>query len=1716
MQITPTIKKTLVILVFFISSFSYSQLSKTHYIPPLTFADNANATPADQYIYLSTPSTADIPYTIIPVGQPTTSYITGVVSNNNPTTISIGSGSGQLFVPSIQTSTITNNKGYIIEAEGTVYVSIRANAGSQAGALVSKGLSALGTTFRVGSFTNESSGNDYLSFVSVMATEDNTQVTFSNLPPGLIIENYTGTTPINITLNKSESYTIGINSDTSVTNRDGLIGALVNSDKSIVVNCGSTNGSFGTGGGRDYGIDQIVDLSKVGTEYIFVRGNGNDSWENVLIVPHTYPTDVFINGSTTPITVTAANRYTVIEGNNYTTSGNMYVETSQPIFAYQGVGGLGNNGTPSEANQGMFFVPPLSCEARGNLDNIALINNIGTTNYAGGVSIVTKVGATVTINNTPIGNFSTVGPSTVNGKTDYITYKVTGLTGNISVQSTDELYCAYFNYNGAATSGSFYSGFPSPPEINFDAQFATLGNCIPNITLEAANAQNFDSYEWFYDDGSGYQPLAANIPSITPTIPAKYKLIGIITCTGESLESVEVPVSICPDDTDNDGIIDNIDIDNDNDGILNCTESKGDVEIDITDTDNPELIFQDNSTNTTIASAALNQNNSSGNNTINTLLGTNNGNFTSIVQPASSAESSYDMLFTEAINIKFSEATGIVHTATTGEFFIAKILPANKNITLVDPDNRLLVDSNFDGVFETGVTQMSGSEIHFRINPSPIGNTPYEFLANKVDGFSFVHKLVNTTDASTFTGNISLTCFKNDNDVDGIEDALDFDSDNDGIPDFVENIGILQPLSGIDADLNGLDDIYDIAGIPLDTDGDTVPDFYDLDSDNDGITDLIETGQLGLLSDTDLNGIEDGQPVGTNGWVDVAETAPDSNLIGYNLNDLDSDTIFSYIDSDSDGDGCSDVIEAGFSDANNDNYLGDGFVVVDLTPDSSTGQGLVTNTSDGYTLPNSDYLNFAPLTITTQPIDTEVCESSNQIISIVSADAEMYEWELSTDGINWNPITDDAIYSGSQTTTLTISNTPLAYNTFQYRVKLDRSGNSCSLYSDEIELTVNPLPIVNSPVVLIQCDDDIDGISFFNLTEANNEISNNATNETFTYFLSVSAAVSGDITNPDYISSPTAYENSLSPFSDMVWARVESSFGCSQVSNIQLNVGTSQIPAGTINEILNQCDDFLDINGIDNTNNDDRDGIATFDFNYVQTIVENFFLPQTPIITFYRNEADALAEINAITDTSNYRNIGYPNTQQIYIRVDSQISNDCQAFGPYITLIVEPLPVASPITITRQCDDDNDGEFPFITSQIESDLLGTQNPVDVTVEYFDELGAPLPSPLPDPFLTESQTITIRVTNNTTSAPDGPCYDETTLEFIVDVSPIVNPITPFVVCDGDSGDVDDDGLYPFNTSNIENTVLDSQSSTDFDVFYTYQDENETLISSATSLPNPLISGSQTITVDVVNTLNSVCTASTDIDFIVNPLPEFSIETPQIVCSSDPTFTIVLDPLEDNSSETFTYDWVNETGTPLSNDPTLTVSTPGTYYITLTKTDGTICSRTREVFVNASELATITQDDITIVDISENNSITINEANLGLGDYEYALDDEFSSYQDEPFFDLVKGGIHTIFVRDKNGCGTTPINISVIDYPNFFTPNGDSFNNYWQILGINAQFQPQSDIYIFDRYGKLLKQLNPLSNGWDGTFNGSIMPTDDYWFKVLLQDGREFKGHFTLKR
>ncbi|WP_273566152.1 T9SS type B sorting domain-containing protein [Maribacter halichondriae] len=141
-------------------------------------------------------------------------------------------------------------------------------------------------------------------------------------------------------------------------------------------------------------------------------------------------------------------------------------------------------------------------------------------------------------------------------------------------------------------------------------------------------------------------------------------------------------------------------------------------------------------------------------------------------------------------------------------------------------------------------------------------------------------------------------------------------------------------------------------------------------------------------------------------------------------------------------------------------------------------------------------------------------------------------------------------------------------------------------------------------------------------------------------------------------------------------------------------------------------------------------------------------------------------------------------------------------------------------------------------------------------------------------------------------------------------------------------------------------------------------------------------------------------------------------------------------------------------------------------------------------------------------------------VGNSDYEFAING--GEFQDDPVFTDVPPGINTVIINDKNGCGITePIEFLVVGYPKFFTPNNDGINDFWHVLGIETLDSPL--LFIFDRYGKLLSQLDSNSVGWDGTLNGRPLPSSDYWFRLeysMLEDGVQIaktrQSHFTLKR
>lgn len=469
-------------------------------------------------------------------------------------------------------------------------------------------------------------------------------------------------------------------------------------------------------------------------------------------------------------------------------------------------------------------------------------------------------------------------------------------------------------------------------------------------------------------------------------------------------------------------------------------------------------------------------------------------------------------------------------------------------------------------------------------------------------------------------------------------------------------------------------------------------------------------------------------------------------------------------------------------------------------------------------------------------------------------------------------------------------------------------------------VVVTPLPIVNNPVTLRQCDDDTDAISDFNLTEANILLSNQS-NLIFKYY-STQTNAQNDVAQ---ITNDTIY-NSVN--NGVVWTRIENENGCIRTAQVNLVVSATQIPANFQKIILEECDDYID------ANDPDDDGIDFFSFSSPTnsfTSATNSFLALFPgnqnlIVTYYETQAEALAEINPIdtTDPDGYRNV-VPNLQNIWVRIDSNLNNDCVGLGQYVDLKVNPLP---------------DFDIPELEVLCVTPGTGAGN---------------------------------FVINATPTTPGNYTYSWTP----------TNPET---------------------TAGLENAIFNASESGVYKVVVT----------------------------NVGTTTTTNCSREDQTEIVISSAPQ-SVDV-QLVS---------------------------------------------------------------EIF--ASGLSTI-------------QAVVIG----GFGTYEYSLDQ--IDWQTSPVFTNLKNDIYTIYVRDINNCGQANSNpITTISYPNYFTPNGDGYNDTWNIKGLTQEFEAK--IYIFDRYGKLLKQIDAYGNGWDGKFNGTEVSSSDYWFKIEYKENgvqKEFKSHFSLKR
>jgi gliding motility-associated-like protein len=317
--------------------------------------------------------------------------------------------------------------------------------------------------------------------------------------------------------------------------------------------------------------------------------------------------------------------------------------------------------------------------------------------------------------------------------------------------------------------------------------------------------------------------------------------------------------------------------------------------------------------------------------------------------------------------------------------------------------------------------------------------------------------------------------------------------------------------------------------------------------------------------------------------------------------------------------------------------------------------------------------------------------------------------------------------------------------------------------------------------------------------------------------------------------------------------------------------------------------------------------------------------------------------------------------------------------------------------------------------------------------------------------------------------------------------------PITVCDGDTVQ---DGLYNFDLNFQVSPQVLQDLPTGLAVEY-YLNTNDAALQNniLPNIFNNTVPNQQIIYARVIN--GADCYDITPITLVVTIFSQADFkEEDTSLCTESEINIAVADGYS-------SYLW--NTGATTS---TITVSSSGAYSVKVTNENG--CEATKKFYVNPSEIATITGAETN--DFSGNNNSVLIEY-TGIGNYEFSIDASY--FQDNPKFEGLAPGRYSAYARDKNGCGlSAPFQFYVLDYPRFFTPNADGYNDTWNIK--NLELLPTSVIIIYDRYGKLLKEMNSSSTGWNGSLNGTGLPSDDYWFSLIFESGKIIKGHFTLKR
>ncbi len=826
--------------------------------------------------------------------------------------------------------------------------------------------------------------------------------------------------------------------------------------------------------------------------------------------------------------------------------------------------------------------------------------------------------------------------------------------------------------------------------------------------------------------------------------------------------------------------------------------------------------------------------------------------------------------------------------------------------------------------------------------------------------------------------------------------------------------------------------------------------------DCSGLSNLLKYGNISNIINVSTGA------VGCNTRADIEAAA-----------DTDKDGILDVDDLDDDNDGLSDLEENGgneFLDTDGD-YLPDH---VDLDSDN-----------DGCPDKEEGFAFFQQPALTpnfiNHPVFQEVSAGNSLNFSVETNNADRFQWQVSKDNTNtWQDISTDNFYSGVNSPSLTINNIPIDFHNYVYRVKISNSGNSCraQLISNFALMRVpSELGDPGEDTQLEFCPTE-GKIDLFSLIEGTPD--------------------KGGQWSPPLYSGGSIFDTAEDEGG--VYQYIFKSDNC-QVAKANISVSYKKIPnAGTDGEFTicrngTPIDLFTKLNGDPAPNgswtpnlsgNDgvfdpkvDSGGIYTYTINTAGCTPSSAQVKVSLIEEDLNAGEDfslELCENQGTVDLTHYLSkdayLGGSWSPQLKNGNFFDPANDSAGTYTYKVFI-------------ESCGED---EAIIFIDVIKRPNPGIDTKINIcaeggTVHLLDLLeGNPNTGGIWSPKLVNGTDLF----NPKTDSPGKYIY---TLEnkacgkisATLDVSFVSQPNSGkdanLELCENDA---------PVDLKSLLGAEVDPGG--------------DWIPGLVDGIFDPKINSNGTYEYRIDNKTCEV--SSSFITVKVNKTPNTGDSTSLSLCKNSPLLNL-YDVLGSNIETGGTWSPSLSSGNGTFNP---TQDLPGTYSYTLSNNCGMVSSA---VTISLDSDVTINNYEINTSEFNESTFLEINV--LEAGNFEYSIDGE-NFYATNRFSNL-SGGEYKVFVKEVDGCRSLVDSIVILDFMKVFTPNGDGFNDFWKLKGFDGE---NYEIYIYDRYGKLLKILDPNGKGWDGVFNGKAMPSDDYWFKAQMADGKIYGNHFSLIR